>query len=177
MSINLSQTLFSRLDYYRLMLLISIGINLRLIDATRVTDAERQQTSDLQLSVHPWLFRGHLLTDLDPVTVQLDNQVEQITTIVRVIPAKMHQLRPDQMSSMLQSLSRAVRSLAQHEITAAAILLRSGTRRFAEARLVGAAASGWAFDIQSCVPEGRREPDAIRGREQPSVSRVGAGAR
>jgi hypothetical protein len=51
MSIDLSQTLFSRLDHYRLMFLISVGINLRLIDATRVTDAERQQTSDLDLSV------------------------------------------------------------------------------------------------------------------------------
>jgi hypothetical protein len=40
--------------------------------------------------------------------VQLDNQVEEITTIVRVTPAKMHQLRSNQMSSMLQSLSRAL---------------------------------------------------------------------
>jgi hypothetical protein len=48
------------------------------------------------------------LINLDPVTVQLDNQVEQIMTIVRVTPAKMHQLRPNEMSSMLQSLSRAL---------------------------------------------------------------------
>jgi hypothetical protein len=42
MSIDLSQTLLSRLDYYRLMLLISVCINLRLIGATRVTDPEQQ---------------------------------------------------------------------------------------------------------------------------------------
>jgi hypothetical protein len=73
MSIDLSQTFFSRFDYSRLILLISVGINLHPIDATRITDAERLQGSDLQLSVQQWLLRGSILSDLDPVSAQLDN--------------------------------------------------------------------------------------------------------
>ena len=99
-------------EFYRLMLLCAINLNLKMIDGEQVTSSERDRASNMQVSVQPLLFEGFIITDLNPVTLTRGDETQTFDAddLVASTPSSLATMKARQTVDMMAELSRQLNS-------------------------------------------------------------------
>lgn len=99
---------FSKYKYYRIMLLISFGLQISSIDYRTVSQAERNVASRLQIVMQSYLYDGWILNTREPLSITRGSETKIITE--KEIDQKIQSPRAIRRIKMAQTQTRIKRS-------------------------------------------------------------------
>lgn len=118
--IKLKGTPFSKNQFYRIMLLIGLSPQIQIIDDDDITKDERDLAEALQNTTLLFIYQGYLITNLDPLTLLLNNKKEPNNQPI-IIPTNQIVIGPHQTLSevkarqtfaMIEDLSNEIQKTA-----------------------------------------------------------------